>query len=268
MDAPAEKTAKPRRRWFRFSLRTLLILVTVLSLPLGWVGWRLGEVRRERATITWVEEMGGKVDFPSRINPDERSWWEKSTDKWFGERVWLVTLYETQVTDLSPLAELKSLKEIAIGHTQVSDLLPLADLKDLERLYLNNTQVSDLSPLGELKNLEVLSLQHTQVTDLSPLAELKSLESLWLHNTQVSDLSILVELKNLEYLGVRNTWVSDLSPLAELKNLKMLTLNDTPVSDEQVEELRQALPNARLLPSKPTLALAALCLAISRRRGR
>jgi hypothetical protein len=46
MDAPAEKPAKPRLRWFRFSLRTLFILVTLASVPLGWIGWELREVRR------------------------------------------------------------------------------------------------------------------------------------------------------------------------------------------------------------------------------
>ena len=34
MDADTEKTPKPLRRWFRFSLRTLLIVVTVWSVPL------------------------------------------------------------------------------------------------------------------------------------------------------------------------------------------------------------------------------------------
>ena len=116
MDADTKKTAKPRRRWLRFSLRTLLIVVPVLAVPLGWVGWKKGQ---ERATITWVEEMGGQIGFLFRN--DERSWWEESTDKWFGERVWWVDLINTQVTDLSPLAELKNLDWLDLSNTQVSD---------------------------------------------------------------------------------------------------------------------------------------------------
>ena len=41
------KPQKPRRRWFRFRLRTLLIvLVTVLSVTLGWVGWETYRIAR------------------------------------------------------------------------------------------------------------------------------------------------------------------------------------------------------------------------------
>ena len=32
---------KPRRRWYQFSLRTLLIVVTLSTIPLCWVGWEL-----------------------------------------------------------------------------------------------------------------------------------------------------------------------------------------------------------------------------------
>ena len=152
MDADTEKTAKPRRRWFRFSLRTLLIVVTVLAVPLGWVGRKMGQVRRERATITWVEDMGGRVYYRSRLyrtyegrlyRTDERSWWEKSTDKWFGERVRVARLGNTQVSDLSPLVELKGLKWLYLDNTSVSDLSPLAELKNLRELALYNTPVSD-----------------------------------------------------------------------------------------------------------------------------
>ena len=141
MDADTEKTAKPRRCWLRFRLRTLLIVVTVLAVPLGWVGWRLGQVRREQAAIAWVEEMGGHVDFRSLI--EENSWWEELADKWFGGTVRFVFLEDTQVSDLSPLAELKSLRFIDLRNTQVSNLSPLVELKSLELLWLRNTPVSE-----------------------------------------------------------------------------------------------------------------------------
>ena len=48
--------------------------------------------------------MGGEVDFRSRF--EEESWWEELTDKWFGGTVRFVSLEDTQVNDLSPLAEL------------------------------------------------------------------------------------------------------------------------------------------------------------------
>ncbi len=81
-----------------------------------------------------------------------------------------------------------------------------------------------------------------ETSDLSPLAELMNLERLYIRNTQLSDLSPLAELQNLELLDLNGTLVSDLSPLAELKNLGSLDCN-TKVSEEQVEELRLALPN-------------------------
>ena len=146
MDAITEKSAKPHRRRLQFSLRTLLVVVTVLTVPVGWVGWKRGQVRKQRPTITWVEEMGGNVSFRSRIGTDERSWWEELTDKWFGGTVRFVSLEDTQVSDLSPLS-------------------PLADLKSLRFIDLQNTQVSNLSPLAELKSLEVLWLQSTRVSD-------------------------------------------------------------------------------------------------------
>ena len=90
------------------------------------------------------------------------------------------------MSDLSPLAKLKSLKELDLRHTQVSDLSPLAELKNLEHLVLNDTQVSDLSALVELNNLRTLYLENTQVRDLSPLAE-SNLFLLVITGTQVND---------------------------------------------------------------------------------
>jgi hypothetical protein len=209
MDASTEQPAPPRRRWFRFSLRTLLILVTLLSVPLEWVAWKRGQ---ERAAISWVEKMGGYVVYEYRYKLDNRNWWEESTDKWFRERVRGVCLRNTPVSDLSPLAELKHLEGLNLYSAGVKDLSPLAELTKLEILTLSYTQVSDLSPLAELKNLEQLFLINTQVSDLSPLVELKNLYHLRLDNTQVSDEQVQELRQALPNCSIDYTTVSPPPP--------------------------------------------------------
>jgi hypothetical protein len=140
MDPTVPPTTSPRRRWLRFRLRTLLLVVTVLSFPLGWVGWELGEVRKEKEAITWVEEMGGEVFYPDDVGMiigkveklDERiqvnfsyttnrSLWELTTQRWFGKRVNGVYFSSTQASNLVRLTRLKKLKWLIILNSQVSE---------------------------------------------------------------------------------------------------------------------------------------------------
>jgi hypothetical protein len=55
----SESTSKPRRRWFQFSIGTMLLLVTVFAV---WLGWELKVVRDRQAMRRWIEEReGGKL---------------------------------------------------------------------------------------------------------------------------------------------------------------------------------------------------------------
>ena len=39
---------QPRRPWYQFSLRTMFVLVVVVSIPLAWVGYSLNWIRQRR----------------------------------------------------------------------------------------------------------------------------------------------------------------------------------------------------------------------------
>jgi hypothetical protein len=184
-ETPATKVL-PQRRWFQLRLRTLLVLVTLVSMLLGWISWEQERRRQEQTMIAWVEEVGGHRN----LGFWGISWWNRkvvaTTDKFFGELLREIWLTKTNVTDLSPLAGLKNLEFLHLEKLKVDDLSPLAELKSLKFINLSNTLVSDLAPLAGLKNLEVLRLSDTAVSDLTPLAELNRLEGLNLYALSVS----------------------------------------------------------------------------------
>ena len=50
-EPPKAEPPKRKRRWFQFSLRTLMIVVTLLAIPGGYVGWQAKIVRDRNAML-------------------------------------------------------------------------------------------------------------------------------------------------------------------------------------------------------------------------
>ena len=98
-----------------------------------------------------------------------------------------LNLRGVQISDITPLANLTSLRRLDLTNTQISDVMPLANLTSLVSLDLTDTQVSDVTPLANLASLLLLDLTDTQVSDITPLVNLTSLKSLNLTDTLVSD---------------------------------------------------------------------------------
>ena len=59
-DPPKAEPPKRKRRWFQFSLRSLMIGVTLLAVPCAYVGWQAKIVRERRAMLGTIDAVGGR----------------------------------------------------------------------------------------------------------------------------------------------------------------------------------------------------------------
>ena len=206
-------TAKPKRRWFQFSLKTLLVGLTLLCLgPGGYVAYEQNKARRQKWAVEAIEQLGGVVGYGRntsarsamlrQILGDDSFEGVESIDFWNPSRV--------TDADLKHLACLKRLTTLHLDNSQVTDdgLKHLARLKSLWSLYLNNSRVNDagLKHLAGLESLSGLYLDNTQVTDsgLVHLTGLKDLKRLYVQRTQVTDAGVADLQKSLPNCRIHN----------------------------------------------------------------
>ena len=243
-----------KRRWLRISLRTTLIVLTILCV---WLSWHAHRAKEQKVAVNWVLKNGGQVLYTSEYEhgnqPSVRGT-PSFVSKWLIEMLGVdyfssvaeVFGFRADLSDVTPLAALKNLESVSVDGTQVSDLRPLSNLTKLEYLSLSNTRVNDVKPLAGLAQLQDLHLDATQVSDLTPLSGLTRLKRLYLCSSKISDLRPLANLAKLDTLSLIFTRSSDATPLAGLSNLKELYLNNTQVNEVQIKSLQQALPKCNI----------------------
>jgi hypothetical protein len=175
----------PRRRWFRFRLRTILILMAIAAMPLAWIAKERREsqydlqIAEEFKTQGFIEiGIGSPYDsLKLRGEGIPQGWWRDLAWRVLGGRV------------------------VAVGGS-LKDLTPISGLTKLQLLFIDQSRISDLSPLSGLSNLQQLVIANTQVNDVTPL----------------------LRLKKLEYFNCQGT----------------------PISKEQIEKLKEAMPNCKI----------------------
>jgi internalin A len=143
--------------------------------------------------------------------------------------------------DFQFLANVPTLRFLAINHWGPDDLSGIGHLKQLVELSLSeNEQYTSIDFVESLTNLEVLDLEDGQFEDLSPIAGLKRLRKLNLVNCdKIVDLSPLAALTSLTVLDIRSTSATDLSPLENLTQLESLKLDGDIISTAPIESLKK-----------------------------
>ncbi len=234
-------TDKPKYRWYQYSLRTLMLLVTVAAV---WLGIWTHRAREQKKVVASIVQLGGNVFYDyQRENPVYYNvhnpkalpltpqWLRSILDDDYFHDVVYVCLRDTKATD--------------------DDLEMLKKLPRLENLDLIDTAVTGagLAHLKRHNDMKSLGLCNTHVDDagLLHIAHLTELRQLMLDGTRVTGVGMrhLQGLTNLdEWLGLCDIDITDedLKPLANLKKLRSLNLKGTKVTSAGVMDLQQALP--------------------------
>ena len=262
-------TDKPKRRWLQFRLRTLLLIVAVLCVPLAWVGVRLNQKRRERAAVAAIRDLNGYISYDwwdnaGKSTPPGPQWLRAIFGDDFFADVASIEIYNYRDLvdgDLVHLKVFKRLRTLSIsgGSSKLvtdAGVAFLTGMKDIERLLLCNMQLTDAGLSSIIKGMDrltTLELDGTDITDggLAIVSHLPALETLSVEGCGVTDtgLAHLSSLPALRRLDLSSTLITDaaLVQLAELKGLTSLRIAYTDqISFERMVKLRKALPNCKI----------------------
>jgi hypothetical protein len=168
---------KPKRRWFRYSLRGLFAVTTIVAL---FVGWTVHRARTQRLAVAKIQAASGTIMYDYHEN-GPRTW---STANQPGGPGWLRDLLGPEYFDnpscinffknpagnewVDALNDLRTVKTLMLAGPQVTDatLARLNGSSALVELHLNNTSITDagLARLGKFSHLRWLSLYKTRVS--------------------------------------------------------------------------------------------------------
>jgi hypothetical protein len=268
-DEPNSATPpKRKRRWYQFSLRTLLVVTAIVAVACGWLGSKIEQRRRQRDALATLAKLGDNAlaayDFQlngSTEGPRGPAWLRSLLGENFfsevvGAQVQLVQDAERADAGLACIGEFRKLETLTLLGTRVSErgAANLSRLTSLRLLGLGKTGLTDnlAACLRDMTKLEELDLWRTNVSDagLLNLKDMHELNELSLNGTNVDDagMECLANLRQLKVLRLSGTKVTNagLQHLKGLTGLVHLELVDTNVTEAGIADLQKTLPNCKI----------------------
>ena len=101
---------KRKRRFLRFSLRTLLIVMLLFGVVLVPFGVKYQRYREQRVVIEELLDSGASITFTGGSKELSDDWWRHVVGQDLFDSVEAVALYGTDTKSVAPLAGLKNLR--------------------------------------------------------------------------------------------------------------------------------------------------------------
>ena len=195
----------------------------------------LGLSKTDKITASMLENVRKLRIVGKEILDDEDTFWGEGhhvdgKDSSFGS-------VRGNITDLSDLAQMVNLEELALCNQKIEDISGLKEKKK-KKLYLSKNMITDFSVLLNLIDLDTLCIMENPAENLSVIGECTGILRLNIQGMNLTDIDFLKNL-SLDYLDMSNVEVENniFEPLAEMKKLDTLCMCD--VNEAAAETLSQ-----------------------------
>ena len=150
-----------------------------------------------------------------------------------------VSIFNTELTSLQGLFQLRLLRRLRLDANRIEDLWPLGRLTGVNDMSLGTNQIRDVFPLRRLIRMVKLNLNNNEIRDLGPLVKLINLEELNFNRNEVSSLAFIANMQKLRVLNCSTNLIEDISPLLDLPALTRVSLQGNPLSEEAKAHARE-----------------------------
>lgn len=195
----------------------------------------LGLSKTDKITASMLENVRKLRIVGKEILDDEDTFWGEGhhvdgKDSSFGS-------VRGNITDISDLAQMVNLEELALCNQKIEDISGLKELP-LKKLYLSKNMITDFSVLLDLIDLDTLCIMENPAENLSVIGECTGILRLNIQGMNLKDIDFLKNL-SLDYLDMSNVEVENniFEPLTEMKKLDTLCMCD--VNEAAAETLSQ-----------------------------
>lgn len=131
------------------------------------------------------------------------------------------------------------LRRVSVQISSISDISPLADLKSLEEITFTYAFIDAIPDFSKCESLEYLALQNCWIKDISPVAAISSLKRLYISNNRITSIAPIKDMDTLEEISLYHNPITDWETVSGNGKLISALLQDYDITLKVLDKARQ-----------------------------